>query len=282
VAVVGHVEWVEFALVPHVPRPGEIVHTRGTFSDVAGGGSVAAVQHAKLAGACTFFTALGDDELGRRAAERLEELGVTVRAAFREGHEQRRGFTFLDDEHERTITVIGERMGPRADDDLPWHELEQADAVYLTSGDAGAVRLAREAKVLVATARALAALHQSGVRLDALVASAKDPGERFAHDDLHAIGRGDDAVGFDGEVRLRRFAGAVGGAFEDEVPRAALRKAGAVNFQPIAGLDLLRRELGDFDERRRDGSLAAGEQCDQEEEDQRVETHGLLLIQSPR
>jgi ribokinase len=184
VAVVGHVEWIEFALVDHVPVPGEIVHAAETFQDVGGGGSVAAVQMAKLAGACTFFTALGDDELGRRSAERLERLGVTVRAQFRGDSPQRRAFTYLDAAHERTITVIGDRIGPRASDPLPWEELEGVDAVYFTSGDPGAVRLAREAKALVATARALPALRESGVRLDALVASANDSGERYADGEL--------------------------------------------------------------------------------------------------
>ena len=50
VAVVGHVEWIEFARVPHMPTPGEIVHATEWWEDVGGGGSVAAVQLAKLAG----------------------------------------------------------------------------------------------------------------------------------------------------------------------------------------------------------------------------------------
>ena len=44
VAVVGHVEWVEFAEVDAVPRAGEIVHAREIWSEAAGGGAVAAVQ----------------------------------------------------------------------------------------------------------------------------------------------------------------------------------------------------------------------------------------------
>ena len=50
VAVVGHVEWIEFARVPAMPKPGEIVHVTEWWEDVGGGGSVAAVQLAKLAG----------------------------------------------------------------------------------------------------------------------------------------------------------------------------------------------------------------------------------------
>ena len=59
---------------------------------------------------------------------------------------------------ERTITVIGNRMVPHRDDPLPWEELGDYDAVYVTGGDAGAVRAARAADVLVATPRALGAL----------------------------------------------------------------------------------------------------------------------------
>jgi ribokinase len=66
VAVVGHVEWIEFARVERVPQPGEIVHAFETWQEVGGGGAVAAVQLARLAGECVFLTALGDDVTGHR------------------------------------------------------------------------------------------------------------------------------------------------------------------------------------------------------------------------
>src|SRR6266498_2872769 len=141
VAVVGHVEWVEFARVERLPAPGEIVHALESWEEPAGGGAVAAVQLARLAGECLFITALGDDDLGHRAKRELESLGVRVEAAWRE-EPQRRAFVHVDSAAERTITVIGERVGPRADDALPWGELEGADAVYFTAGDAAAVRKA--------------------------------------------------------------------------------------------------------------------------------------------
>ncbi|MEA2389120.1 MAG: ribokinase, partial [Thermoleophilaceae bacterium] len=65
-AVIGHVEWIEFASVARVPATGEIVAARRTWTEPAGGGAVAAVQLARLAGECTLYTALGDDEIGRR------------------------------------------------------------------------------------------------------------------------------------------------------------------------------------------------------------------------
>ncbi len=178
VAVVGHVEWIEFAVVERLPAPGEIVHAHEAFAEPGGGGAVAAVQLAKLAGEATLFTALGDDELGHRAEARLAELGVRVCASFRP-EPQRRGFVHLDAQAERTITVIGARLGPSAADALPWSELDGTDAVYLTAGDAGAVREARRARVLVATTRAIESLAEAAVELDALVSSARDPGERY-------------------------------------------------------------------------------------------------------
>jgi ribokinase len=132
-AVVGHVEWIEFARVEHVPAAGEIVHALETWEEPGGGGAVAAVQLAKLAGDATLYTALGDDELGRRAGRELEALGPRVEAAFRP-EPQRRGFVYVDSHGERTITVIGSRLGPSRDDPLAWDELAKADAVYLTAG----------------------------------------------------------------------------------------------------------------------------------------------------
>jgi ribokinase len=183
VAVVGHVEWIEFARVERVPHPGEIVHAFESWQEAGGGGAVAAVQLARLAGDCLFVTALGDDELGHLAARELERLGVRVAAAWRP-EPQRRAFVHVDAAAERTITVIGSRLGPSGDDRLPWNELKAADAVYFTAGDAGALRAARQARNLVATVRAKETLASADVELDLLVASANDPGERYEPGEL--------------------------------------------------------------------------------------------------
>ncbi|MSO40393.1 MAG: ribokinase [Solirubrobacterales bacterium] len=178
VAVVGHVEWIEFARVAHVPAPGEIVHALESWEEPAGGGAVAAVQLARLAGECLFLTALGDDELGHRSKGELEKLGVRVEAAWRP-EPQRRAFVHVDGAAERTITVIGDRLGPRGDDPLPWDQLDGVDAVYFTAGDAAAVSAARRARTMVATSRAMDALAAAGAPIDALVSSARDAGERY-------------------------------------------------------------------------------------------------------
>jgi ribokinase len=179
VAVVGHVEWVEFARVEAVPRPGEIVHAFETWEEPAGGGAVAAVQLCRLAGSCLLFTGLGADELGRRARAELGRLGVDVRA-IPEAEPTRRAFTFVDGTGERTITVLGEKLRPRGGDSrLAWRELAGLDAVYFVSGDAEALHHARLARVLVATARELPTLREAGVQLDALVGSGEDEGELY-------------------------------------------------------------------------------------------------------
>src|SRR3954451_11723741 len=108
VAVVGHVEWVEFVSVEHVPKAGEIIHASTAWEEAAGGGGVASVQLRKLAGSSLFLTALGDDELGRRAEADLSQRGVRVEAARRAGEPQRRAITFVDSHAERTITVLGD------------------------------------------------------------------------------------------------------------------------------------------------------------------------------
>ncbi len=177
-AVVGHVEWIEFARVERVPLAGEIVHTQDNWQEPGGGGAVAAVQMAKLAGGATLFTALGDDEVGHRAHDELTAHGLRMEVAWRD-EPQRRAFVHVDATGERTITVIGQRLGPHGEDDLPWTELADANAVYFTAGDAAALREARAARTLVATARAQPILGEAGVELDALVASGKDVGERY-------------------------------------------------------------------------------------------------------
>lgn len=183
VAVVGHVEYVEFLDVDRVPAAGEIVHATSRISVPAGGGGVAAVALARWAGACTLYCALGDDELGHRAEAELRARGVDVRAGWRRSP-QRRAITMVDTHRERTITVIGERLVAHEADPLPWDELAACDAVYITGGDAGAIRHARRAKVAVATARILPLLRLANIPLDALVSSANDPAERYTAGEL--------------------------------------------------------------------------------------------------
>jgi ribokinase len=203
-AVVGHVEWSEFFRVDHLPSPGDIVHAHEWWEEAAGGGSDAAVQLAKLAGGATFYTSLGDDRLGHRAFEELQQKDLRVHTSFLP-EPTRRAVTHIDAGGERTITIIGRRLAPLGSDPLPWHELEHVDAVYITAGDADALRLARRARVVVATARILPLLREAGIKLDAIVGSENDPAEAYAEGDVEPAPR-----------LVVRTAGERGGTFSSE------------------------------------------------------------------
>jgi ribokinase len=177
VGVVGHVEWVDFAVVARIPAPGEIGHAREAFADVGGGGGVAAVLVARLLGEAELFTAVGADALGDACAARLAAHGVTAHLGVHP-REQRRSFTHLTDDHERAITVLGPRLVPHGDDAIPWDRVATLDAVYVTAGDAAAIRRARAARVVVATPRAAPALVEAAIELDAVVFSAADVHEQ--------------------------------------------------------------------------------------------------------
>ena len=172
-AVVGHVEWVSVVGVETLPQAGRVGHARSFLEEPAGGGAVVAVQLARLLGrSVPFFTALGRDRIGEQAAERLTALGLELHVAWRD-QPTRHGVSFVDGDGERAITVIGERLAPRAFDPLPWEELAACDGAFLTAADAAAVRHARAAKVLCATPRTrLEILREAAVPLEALIAEA--------------------------------------------------------------------------------------------------------------
>jgi ribokinase len=199
-AVVGHVEWVEFARVPSLPPAGQIVHASETWEEPAGGGAVFARQLARLAGRCELFTALGDDALGHAAAQHLAALGVDVHAVHR--GVTRRAWTHIDGNGERTITVLGDKLLPHGP--LPLHGY---DAAFFVSGDAEALRSARAAHFLAATLREQPVLHEAGVPIDLLVGSLDDPGELYDGTlDAAIVVLTDGAAG--GTVNGRRFAAA--------------------------------------------------------------------------
>jgi ribokinase len=178
VAVVGHVEWVDFLHVERAPHTGEIVQAGDSWQAAAGGGADAAVQLAKLAGSASLYTALGDDELGRRALDELTARGVHVETVWR-NDPQRRAVCFLDSKGERTIALLRPKLVAHGEEPLPWGELEDADGVYFCGGDAAALRAARTARALVASARELPVLREAGVEVDVLVGSARDEAERY-------------------------------------------------------------------------------------------------------
>jgi ribokinase len=175
-AVVGHVEWVDFIPIERLPHQGEVVHADGAFARAAGGGGVVAAVLAELGAEVDFFCALGNDALGRAAAEELTGRGVTAHVAWREGQPTRRALTLLEGDGERAIVTVGERLEPQGEDELDWDRLRQTDGVYFTAGDRGALEKARRAKVVVASPRGRTTL-QDGPTIDALVYSRSDRDE---------------------------------------------------------------------------------------------------------
>jgi ribokinase len=168
------VEWVEFARVPAMPAAGAIVHATEVWEEPAGGGAVVARQLTLLNGRCTFHTALGEDAVGRASESRLRDLGLDVHVQWTQASRSRRAWTHVDAAGERTITVLGDKLLPAGPLPLAGHDL-----VFFVAGDVAALRAAREARFLAATARELPTLRAAGVPVDLLVASGNDPGERY-------------------------------------------------------------------------------------------------------
>jgi ribokinase len=178
VAVVGHVEHTRLVFVERLPASGDIIHAEILWEGPAGGGAVAAVQLAKLAGGCTLFTALGRDAIGHRIVAELSDLGVAVRWAPRDAP-TREAVSLIDRDGERTTLTFGPRLQPQGGDALGWDELCDFDAVYFAAGDAEVLARGRRARVLVATSRELETVAAAGVHLDGLVGSGRDPAECF-------------------------------------------------------------------------------------------------------
>ena len=196
-AVVGHIESVEFLAVDRWPQPGCISHAQQRLEEPAGAGAVIAVQLAQLLDRPVhFFTALGRDSVGEACVQRLQEKGVEVHVAWRDGP-TRRGISLVggvgngsgdrsgDGSGDRAITVIGDRLTPVLSDPLPWDVLQQCDGAFITAADAALVQAARSVPVLAATPRVgLAVLESAGVQIDALIGSGLDPAELVAPGDL--------------------------------------------------------------------------------------------------
>ena len=184
-AVIGHVEWVTFLKVDQIPLAGQISHAKDCFEEAAGGAAVAAVQMARLInGPVDLITSLGNDNYGERCYERLTKLGLNLKVAWRE-KPTRKGISLISKDGERAITVIGERLQPIASDNLPWGDLKNYDGVFVTATDKEGIRLARKAKFLSATPRTgEITLKASKVKLNALIGSGLDPGEKINYEEL--------------------------------------------------------------------------------------------------
>lgn len=183
IAVIGHVEHVTIGRVPAVPGPGEIAHLERPRWLPGGGGGVAFWQLARSDAEVHLFTAIGDDDAGDAVAAELSRSGAAIHAV-RRAEPHTRDVVMITPDGERTIVVVGEPLHPRRSDALPWDLISTCDAAYFTAQDPEALRAAREARLLVVTARRREALVRSGVRADVAVGSAGDARERSALQDF--------------------------------------------------------------------------------------------------
>ncbi len=179
-AVVGHVEWVDFLRVDELPKPGMISHSTSYLNAPAGGGAVIAVKLSQLLGQpIHFITALGKDYVGRKSEKILKDLGLKLNIAWR-NQATRKAISLINPKGDRAITVIGERLEPSSKDDLDWDTLNNYDGVFVTAADAAAIKCCRKAKFLGATPRVkLKNLEEANVEFDALIGSGLDPDEKI-------------------------------------------------------------------------------------------------------
>ena len=182
VAVIGHVEHVTIAAVAALPRPGEIAHLDQPQVIAGGGGGIAFAQLVRGPGEVSLFTALGNDDAARVVEAAVGASGARIYAARRD-IPHTRDLVLITPDGQRTIMVIGKPLHPAHADALPWELLASCDAVYFTGEDPATLRAARDARLLVVTARRRHVLLASGVRADIVVGSSHDPRESSMLDD---------------------------------------------------------------------------------------------------
>ena len=178
-AVIGHIEWVTFLKVDHLAQAGIISHASKEVQLPAGGGAVTAIKLAKLTKRkVDFYTALGKDELGIKCSKILKNYNLNLYIGWKDDP-TRRGISMIDHEGERAITVIGKRVQPSIQDDIPWGLLGDYDGIFITACDRFILNECGKAKKVIATPRVgLEVLNKTDTQLHALIGSNLDPTEK--------------------------------------------------------------------------------------------------------
>ena len=184
-AVIGHIEWINFIEVDQLPKPGLISHSKKSQEYPAGGGSVIAKRLRELTNSeVHFFTALGKDFYGNQCLKILENMAIKLHVAWRD-KPTRKGFSLIDSDGERSITIIGDRLAPTHKDNFDWSILNDMDGIFITAADKEIFQNSRVAKTLCTTPRVgLNVINESGIFLDVLIGSNLDPGEAFSLNEL--------------------------------------------------------------------------------------------------
>ena len=184
--VIGHIEWINFLKVDLLPKPGIISHANKSLELPAGGGALIAKTLYELTNnEIHFFTSLGKDYYGEKSFDFFKKIGINLHVAWR-SEPTRKGFSLIDKNGERSITIIGKRLAPSFNDDLDWNILCDMDGIFITAGDNNLFKKAREANILCTTPRVgIDLINQSKVNLDAIIGSNLDPDESFLLSDLN-------------------------------------------------------------------------------------------------
>ena len=184
-AVIGHIEWMNFIKVDQLPKPGLISHSKKFLEYPAGGGSVIAKSLRELTNSeVHFFTSLGNDYYGNQSLNILENMGIKLHVSWSD-KPTRKGFSVIDSEGERSITIIGDRLAPSNNDNLDWSILDDMDGIFITAADTEILKKSRVAKTVCTTPRlGLNIINESEIFLDGLIGSNLDPGEVFSLDQI--------------------------------------------------------------------------------------------------
>ncbi len=241
IAVIGHVEHVTLGQVPSVPAAGEIRHLGELTTIPGGGGGVAFFQLEKSDAEVHLFSAVGDDAAGREVEAMLASARAHVHLA-RRATAHTRDVVMLTPGGERTIVVLGQPQHPTLNDALPWDVLGRCDAVYFTAQDPALIQAARQARLLVVSARRRQALVTSGVQADVVVGSSADEREASTLADYPVPPRylvmteGAGGGRIDSAAGVERFAGGRAPAVIRSTYGAGDSFAGALTYYLASGL----------------------------------------------
>lgn len=106
VTVIGSINLDRTIRVKHMPKPGETIHTKETFSAGGGKGANQAVAARRSEATTHFIGAIGTDEAGKTMAELLEQEEINLQGvATLENQATGQAYIIVDDAGENSIMI---------------------------------------------------------------------------------------------------------------------------------------------------------------------------------
>ncbi|EOX2717893.1 ribokinase [Enterococcus hirae] len=106
VTVIGSINLDRTIRVKHMPKPGETIHTKETFSAGGGKGANQAVAATRSEATTHFIGAIGTDEAGKTMAELLEQEEINLQGvATLENQATGQAYIIVDDAGENSIMI---------------------------------------------------------------------------------------------------------------------------------------------------------------------------------